>query len=337
MKYLLLLLISVNVAAHEGHSWLDDSKAYKSVKKISFLKKAILKKFTKPKIETDFLITKLKELSGAKSVLIGNEQITIKERKSAQNRIHARNFLAQEYKKLGYDVRILAYGNKNTKGVKWGGADAKQLVTKKANFVAEKLGRDPNKVLILSSHLDSVGNAGANDDGSGTIAALAIAKAIKDTDFEYSIRFIAFDQEEIGLKGSAAYARAIPMEERNNIIGLINMEMMATNSRNDGAFHVIDCDRSESQFLRQKIVNAIQTYNIDLTPSSACTNRSDHASFWKRNIPAVVLSENFFGGDNDPCYHRTCDIVDERIDFDYMRKIAEAVTIASMEILVPLN
>lgn len=338
MKYLVLICFSFNLFAHEDHSWLHDNKAYKSVKEIPFIEAPFVKKYEDLSISEDFLKLKLQEFSGAKTIKIDNETVTITERKSTENRILARQFLIQEYEKLGYATSLQDYSNaNNTKGVKWGGPEAKNLLAKKANFIAEKKGTDPGKVLIISSHLDSVGNAGANDDGSGTIAALAVAKVLKDINFTYTVRFIAFDQEEIGLVGSKAYARTISMEDKENVIGVINMEMMATNSRKDGAFHVIDCERPESTFLTAEIVKMIQVYNIDLTPSSACTDRSDHSSFWKRGIPAVVLSENFFGGDNDSCYHRKCDVVDERLDFSYMGKITKAVALAAREILLPVK
>jgi len=64
---------------------------------------------------------------------------------------------------------------------------------------------------------------------------------------------------------------------------------------------------------------------LNLRKVPACTNRSDHASFWRYNKPAIVVSQNFFGGDSTPCYHRTCDRID-MIDFDYMTKITKALS-----------
>jgi Zn-dependent M28 family amino/carboxypeptidase len=57
--------------------------------------------------------------------------------------------------------------------------------------------------------------------------------------------------------------------------------------------------------------------------TETCTDRSDHASFWKHGIPAVVISENFFGGDDNPCYHRACDKMDI-MNLSYYQKVAEA-------------
>ncbi|MFL5784944.1 MAG: M28 family peptidase, partial [Bacteriovoracaceae bacterium] len=80
-----------------------------------------------------------------------------------------------------------------------------------------------------------------------------------------------------------------------------------------------------SLFLSQSMKESISELNLALTISKACTDRSDHASFWKNKIPAIVISENFFGGDGDPCYHAKCDVMDDRLDYDYMGKILEAL------------
>lgn len=40
---------------------------------------------------------------------------------------------------------------------------------------------------------------GADDNGSGTVAVLEAARVLSPFEFDYTIRFIAFDEEEIGL------------------------------------------------------------------------------------------------------------------------------------------
>ncbi len=319
MKFLLLLLITTAAFAHEAdlsHTWLGDKTAYKSTNMLDMKffssNKSIPKEFVG--ISKDYLVEKLSQYSGAKAVVIDGKRILISERKSAKGRELGRKFLKQEYEALGYKVSFHKYGT----------------FRKGSNFIAEKIGDNPNKVLILSSHMDSVGNAGANDDGSGTIAALAIAKALAKYNLKYTLRIVGFDQEEIGLVGSGKYVKTL---SKNNIIGDIQMEMMGTNARKDGVFHVIDCDKSHSTFMTNAIAQAIVDQGINLKINKACTSRSDHAKFWSAGMPAVVLSENFFGGDSDQCYHRKCDVLDDRIDFEYMKNITQAVGYAVKEIV----
>ena len=235
------------------------------------------------------------------------------DRKAKENLDWARNLLKAEYEKIGFTVRFETFGNGS-------------------NFVAEKLGTThPEKVLVLSSHLDTVNCKGANDNGTGTIGLLTVARELAKKNYGSTIRILAFDKEEIGLVGSDAYVASIA--DKASIIGNINFEMMGYNSRKDGSFHVIDCQKATSMVLSNQIKTSIANLGLPLTIVKACTDRSDHASFWRHKLPAVVISENFFGGDADPCYHDKCDVVDGRLDYTYMGNILEAVLDASERLL----
>jgi hypothetical protein len=301
MKTLLLaLLVSTTAFAHGDQDWSTDYEAFLSVSYETLPMPKMNVPFT-PRVDMNFFKEKLIVLAS-------------KERKSTAGLDQARAFLTSEYKKIGFDVSLAPFGS----GV---------------NIVAEKKGTThPEKILIISAHIDSVGNAGANDDGTGTIGLLTVAQILSQNSYPITIRVLGFDREEVGLKGSDAYVAALP--NKADIIGDIHFEMMGVNARKDGAFHVIDCNSGlfggnrtveNSLFLSQSMKESIAELNLNLTVSKACTDRSDHASFWRNKIPAIVISENFFGGDSDPCYHAKCDIVDDRLDYGYMGKILEAL------------
>lgn len=306
-----LVLLSTVTYAHEDHDWRQDYMAYLSVEYITPLRPTFLKSRTSiqkkqsNRLDMEFFKTKLAVLAGNEPYLFNGENVSITNRKSQKHLNWARAFLAEEYQKLGFTVSTQDFGSGT-------------------NFIAEKKGTtNPAKVLILSSHIDSVANRGANDNGTGTIGLLTLARELAKANYGATIRVLGFDREEVGMWGSDSYVASVV--GREDIIGNINFEMMGYNSRNDGAFHVIDCDRKESLFLADAIKTSIRDLSLDLSIVKTCTNRSDHASFWRRNIPAVVISENFFGGDADPCYHARCDVMDERLNYDYMGKILSAV------------
>lgn len=318
MKTFLLLALSTTLAlAHDDHDWRQDYRAYLGVSyevpyRVNQVEKSLPQEFASS-LDMNFFKDNLAKLSGEKAVLIKGEEVFIKERKSTASLDAARELLKSEYEKLGFTVSFQPFG---------GGV----------NFIAEKLGTvSPQKVLVLSSHIDSVGNKGANDNGTGTIGLLTVARVLATKSFSSTIRILGFDREEIGLVGSDAYVATIPDTE--TIIGNINFEMMGVNSRRDGAFHVIDCDKKNSLFLSEAIKTSITGLNLPLSVVKTCTDRSDHASFWRKKLPAVVISENFFGGDADPCYHAKCDVMDDRLNYDYMRNILDAV-LAATETLV---
>ena len=276
---------------------------------------------TRPRLDFDavknFVVTRLRAFSGADPVVINGASTRIAERGSKAGKDAARAFLAQEYRALGFTVSTQSYA----RGI---------------NFIAEKAGSDPSHVVIVSAHLDSVRNAGADDDGSGTIGALAVATGLKDQRFSSTLRILGFDNEEDGLVGSTNYVKSLSAAERGRIVGLVNLEMISYNSRKDGAYHVIDCDRPNSVPLTDAFLRAVGSAQLPLRRSATCTDRSDHAAFWKAGIPAIVISQNFFGGDANPCYHKACDQVSPALNFDYMANLVLAARGTVSDLLHPI-
>lgn len=311
MKTLLLatILVSTSAFAHGDRDWREDYEAYLNVQiEQPVANKAFRRAVAPARLDMEFFREKLTEFAG-------------RNRKDQKDLDVSRAFLASEYQKLGFETSLHPFGSGT-------------------NFIAEKKGSvDPTKVLILSSHIDSVGNKGANDNGTGTIGVLTVAKELAKNNYAYTIRVLGFDREEKGLVGSDAYVATIT--DKKAIIGDINFEMMGYHAKNDGGFHLIDCDkpflfnvsRQFSEFLSAEVKKSIETLSLDLHVVKTCTGRSDHASFWRAKIPAVVISENFFGGDADPCYHSKCDVVDERLNYKYMGKILEAVLDATEKLV----
>ena len=80
------------------------------------------------------------------------------------------------------------------------------------NTVAEIRGTEkPDEVVIIGGHLDSWDlGTGATDDGTGTMAVLAAARALQKSGMKpkRTIRFVLFAGEEQGLNGSKAYVEA---------------------------------------------------------------------------------------------------------------------------------
>lgn len=74
------------------------------------------------------------------------------------------------------------------------------------NLIAETPGGDPNNVVMLGSHLDSVSDAaGINDNGSGSAAVLqsALNWANNGNPAKNKLRFAFWGAEEEGLVGSS--------------------------------------------------------------------------------------------------------------------------------------
>ena len=95
--------------------------------------------------------------------------------------------------------------------------------------VKEASTEEPESIIYVTSHLDSVmGAPGATDNASAVAAVLELAKQYKDVDTGgVEIHFVAFGGEEAGLLGSAAFVSQIP-EEDNAIAINFNMDMLSS-------------------------------------------------------------------------------------------------------------
>jgi aminopeptidase YwaD len=78
------------------------------------------------------------------------------------------------------------------------------------NLTVTKIGTAyPNTYIIICGHYDSITGTGTNDNGSGIVTILEMARLLRNVPTEYSIKFINFSGEEDGLKGSQAYVNNV--------------------------------------------------------------------------------------------------------------------------------
>lgn len=110
------------------------------------------------------------------------------------------------------------------------------------NVIAKLQGTDKNdkRIFIITGHLDnmrssptdSVGDApGANDDGSGTVAVIELARIMSKRSFPATIIFVAVSGEEQGLLG-AKYMADKAKAENWPIEAVLNNDIMGSNHSN---------------------------------------------------------------------------------------------------------
>lgn len=96
-----------------------------------------------------------------------------------------------------------------------------------ANIIALKEGQSPRE-LIVGAHYDSVAiGRGADDNASGVAIMLEAAERLYAIDTPYTIRFIAFGAEEVGLHGSTFYANQMSADDIANTVAMINLDALA--------------------------------------------------------------------------------------------------------------
>lgn len=170
---------------------------------------------------------------------------------------------------------------------------------------------------------------GADDDGSGTIAILAIAKAFaRGKRPRRSLIFVWHTGEEKGLWGSRHFADnpTVPIE---SIVAQVNMDMVGRNFKGEEQFanhiFIVGADRISTE-LHNITIDANQSLAKPIDLDFAMNDpgdpeqiyyRSDHYSYAARGIPVVF----FFSGIH-PDYHGNTDHVD-KINFDKMTRVSQ--------------
>lgn len=112
------------------------------------------------------------------------------------------------------------------------------------NLIVTKTGTIyPDQYIVIDGHYDTINGVGANDNGSGTTVLLEIARILKDVPTEYSIKFIHFAGEELGLIGSYQYVENIAVPQDLDIKLVLNIDQVGgvAGDIND----TITCERDE--------------------------------------------------------------------------------------------
>ena len=193
----------------------------------------------------------------------------------------------------------------------------------------------PDEIVVVSAHYDHIGMKdgeiynGADDDGSGTVAILEIAKAFQKAKKEghgpkRSILFLHVTGEEHGLHGSRFYSEN-PLFPIKNTVADVNIDMIGRrddlHKDSNDYIYLIGSDYLSSELYaiceseNKKFVNLTLDYKFnDRKDPNRFYYRSDHYNFAKNGIPVVFL---FNGVHAD--YHQKTDEVD-KIEFDALTK-----------------
>ena len=225
-------------------------------------------------------------------------------------------------------------------------ADYQVVRTRRTNNVVGIIeGTDPrlkDTYVAFGAHYDHTGfresgqpgddliNNGADDDGSGTVAIMAIARAFaQGPKPKRSLLFVWHAGEESGLLGSRYMADHPVVGSIDKIVAQLNMDMVGRNRNDDPAASnmvlVVGSDRISTELHNiNEDANASLPKPLELDyemndpadPQSIYT-RSDHYSYAAKGIPIVF----YFTGLH-PDYHRPSDTVD-KIIFDKVRRVAQ--------------
>lgn len=218
------------------------------------------------------------------------------------------------------------------------------------NVVGLLEGRDPQlkeQVIVVSGHFDHVGVVGgriyrgADDNASGTIGMLEIAKAFVNGGVKpkRSILFCAWEAEERGLLGAFYYVDH-PIIPLDKTVANLNMDMIGRNElsanwptppdQNDNMVNVVgtpyDPQIKTIVDNENKQVGLRLDYKTDIVDPESWFARSDHFCFAIHGVPMVL-----FNTGEHPDYHTELDTWD-RINYPKMTKIVRLIFLTAQQL-----
>ncbi|MFN6039731.1 MAG: M28 family peptidase, partial [Bacteroidota bacterium] len=204
-----------------------------------------------------------------------------------------------------------------------------------------------SELIVVTAHYDHIGKEGnqvfngADDDGSGTVGVMEIAKAFMEAKKQgkgprRSILFMTVAGEEKGLLGSDYYSRH-PEFPLANTVANLNIDMIGRIDKehegNSNYIYIIGSNMLSKELheLNESCNSKYVNLALDYTYNSADDPnryyyRSDHYNFAKNNIPVIF----YFNGVHED-YHQETDEV-QKIDFQKMEKISRLIFFTAWEL-----
>jgi hypothetical protein len=200
----------------------------------------------------------------------------------------------------------------------------------------------PDEIILIGAHYDTVrGSPGANDNASGVALLLATAERLKDTRLGRTVRIVFFVNEEDPFSGGIQMGSRVHADRSrargDSIIAMLAVDSVGyytseAGSQNYPAFifglpsvgnFVAFVSNRDNQQLVDRVVEVFQSVSrfpsIGVATDMKAAARSDHAPFWWRDYPALLVTDT--SEERDPNYHRPTDTADN-LNYDEMARMA---------------
>ncbi len=217
------------------------------------------------------------------------------------------------------------------------------------NLVVRYPGRDSSKVVVVGAHYDSAsGTPGANDDGSGVAALLALARRIPPGFAgERTLELVALTNEEMphfrdGTMGSQLHARQ-HAQRGDEVVAMLSLETMgyfddAPGSQaypfplsaaypDRGDFIAFVGDRRSAPLVREAVRSfrahaRFPSEGAALPSDLPGVGWSDHRSYWEHGWPALMVTDT--APFRYPHYHLPTD-TPERVDYERLARVVDGL------------
>ena len=250
-------------------------------------------------VSQDSLVSYLERLQAFTTRYVGTD-----------SNLAAREWLFAKFQEFGYDSVYVDSFSQNVLN-RFGYPDS---LFDCGNVVAVKPGSlYPEHQIVVGAHFDAVPNCpGADDNGTGTVGVLEIARVLKNIDTKLTMVFVPFDSEEWGLWGAWHYATGAA-GRGDSIVLMINMDMLGDIKNTDQAYV---CGALSYGHLWETFADSLA--GIGLTAHVLSSNSWDDLPFYESGYKAIVAIEYEFSDH----YHQNSDST-TYVSYDYLKRMIQ--------------
>lgn len=221
-------------------------------------------------------------------------------------------FMQYSFEGMGLDVSLetIDYGDRDDINVY-------------ATYTGDK---DSSDYLIIGAHHDKVEiSPGANDNGTGSVALIEMARQYIAREEPINIMFASYGMEELGLIGSAQHAQGLSETEKEKIVGMINLDTIG-----NGPYLALITEDSYSEtdpWMNEIIINTADNMDIELKPINVPFASSDQSSYMEVGVRATFLCRIYERG--VPDIHTPEDKV-EKIKPEEVAEVADLAYVSAL-------
>ena len=134
-----------------------------------------------------------------------------------------------EIQPFAYEAPTTSWWDDATMMIEWheamGYYDGLERLDESQNVILTLPGKSA-ETIIIGAHYDSVGYPGISDNASGTVLLLENAYLMRDVDHYYTLQYVFFGAEEVGLIGAFYFVYHMTQEDIDNLVLMINADVI---------------------------------------------------------------------------------------------------------------
>ncbi len=201
------------------------------------------------------------------------------------------------------------------------------------NVIGERKGRGKNPpIVMVSGHYDTVvGAPGANDDGSGTVLTLELARVLSKLPTEATLRFALWGSEEQGLIGSRYHVAQLAQDQRDRYRAVFQNDMVATSWDPAITYWLLSFDGLANTATTAVSASGLRLGYDPQMVGPVQRGASDHQSFQEVGIAAANFSwrGEISPAHLEPPYHSPEDTIAKNVSLERLQVSMELIGTAA--------